>query len=443
MNDEAVRRPIRLVVSDDLERSRLTVFFRLVLAIPHLFWISLWGIAAGAVAFVMWLAILFEGRAPGTLHRFVASYVRYTVHVGAYVNLAAGPYPGFTGQTAYPVDVEIDPPARQSRRSAAFRIVVALPALLLATVLGGSIGTGLPSAAQSSGSDWRVTSGSAAGVALTCAFLGWFAGVARGRMPRGLRDLVSYCLGYGAQTLGYLLLLTDRYPSSDPSLVAPPQRLPPHPVTIRVEDDLARSRLTVFFRLLLAIPHMLWLTLWTIVVVPAVILAWVAALVIGRVPAPLHRFLAAWIRYSSHVTAFVYLVGGPFPGFVGAEGSYPIRIAIDPAARQRRLVTLFRLVLGVPAFLVAGALGGALLVVAVLGWWYALVRGRMPEGLRNLGASCVRYSAQTYAYALLVTDRYPYAAPVLHDAPPDEEPALVPATAGPPELSRSAEAEPA
>jgi len=31
-----------------------------------------------------------------------------------------------------------------------------------------------------------------------------------------------------------------------------------HPVRLTVEDDYVRSRLTVFFRLLLAIPHLIW-----------------------------------------------------------------------------------------------------------------------------------------------------------------------------------------
>ncbi len=34
--------PIRLVVTDDLQRNRLTSFFRLILAIPHLIWLALW-----------------------------------------------------------------------------------------------------------------------------------------------------------------------------------------------------------------------------------------------------------------------------------------------------------------------------------------------------------------------------------------------------------------
>jgi hypothetical protein len=85
------------------------------------------------------------------------------------------------------------------------------------------------------------------------------------------------------------------------------------------------------------------------------------------------------------------------------------------------LTILFRFFLAVPAVIVASALGGVAFVLALLVWWYALVTARMPEGMRNLGVTCLRYSGQTYAYALLVTDRYPYAAPVLRQAEPEPE----------------------
>ena len=73
--------------------------------------------------------------------------------------------------------------------------------------------------------------------------------------------------------------------------------------------------------------------------------------------------------------AFVTMVGGPFPGFEGRQGSYPVDIEIDPPEPQRRLVTLARLVLALPALLLAGALQNALLAVAVLGWFAGLFAG--------------------------------------------------------------------
>ena len=46
----------------------------------------------------------------------------------------------------------------------------------------------------------------------------------------------------------------------------------------------------------------------------------------------------------------------------------------------------------------------------------------VPQGMRNLGVASLRYSAQTYAYWLLVTGRYPHASPVLRDPGPGPEP---------------------
>jgi hypothetical protein len=61
--------------------------------------------------------------------------------------------------------------------------------------------------------------------------------------------------------------------------------------------------------------------------------------------------------------------------------------------------------------MVSGALGTSAFVAAILSWFYALVRGQVPKGLRNLGAFALRYAAQTYGYLALLTDRYPYSGP--------------------------------
>ena len=178
-----------------------------------------------------------------------------------------------------------------------------------------------------------------------------------------------------------------------------------------VTDDLRRSRLLALFRLPLAIPHIVWLLLWAVVVLPTVLLTWLCALVIGRAPRPFHRFISAYLRYSTHLWAFLFLVGNPFPGFVGKPGSYPVDLELGPNEPQKRLVTLFRFLLAVPALIVATGLAGALWTVGLLGWFVALFLGRMPDGLRNLGAYALRYSGQVYAYLYFVTARYPDSGP--------------------------------
>jgi len=358
---------------------------------------------------VLWLALVIEGKAPRTLQSFVGSYLRYFVHVTAYVHLAAGPYPPFGGGKSYPVDLDVDPSPRQRRRGVLARIVLVLPALVLSVFLGGGVGT-----YDYSWFSWVVLSAS---VSVTAAILAWFSSLLLGRTPRGLRDLGAYCIGYTVQVLGYFLLVTDRYPTTNPALILPEAELPLHPVRLELRDRRERSRLIVLFRILLVSPHLIWLLGWGALALLAVVVAWPVALVIGRVPSPLHRFMAAWVRYSTHVWAFLFVIGGPFPGFVGATGSYPVDIAIEPPQRQRRLVTVFRLVLVYPTIVLGVPLMLVVWMIGIFGWWAALISGRMPEGLRNLGAVSLRYSAQINAYVFLLTDRYPFFSPAMQDRP--------------------------
>ncbi|HEU0304337.1 MAG TPA: DUF4389 domain-containing protein, partial [Gaiellaceae bacterium] len=301
MESAAPSHPIRLVVSDDLRRSRLTVFFRLLLSIPHLFWVGLLSTVVFVLVVINWFATLFKGRSPEGIHDFLAGYLRYWIHVQAYVLLAGNPFPAFfvgSRTRDYPIDLEIDAPARQSRWKTVFRLFLGLPALVLA---GGA----------------GYASSGLFALAMTAAFLVWFAALVRGRSPRGLRDIAAWGIGYGAQTAAYLMLLTDRYPYTGPK--GHLAGLPPPEVSDRLpglanDDDGRRSRLTVLLRLPLAFPHIVWLVLWTVVALLAVIANWFATLAIGRSPRPLARFLTAYVRYTAHVTSFLYVAGNPFPG---------------------------------------------------------------------------------------------------------------------------------
>jgi len=179
--------PVGLVVTDDLKRSRLTVFFRLLLATPHFVWLELWGIAACVALLVAWLVALFTGRVPDGLHGFITSYLRYTTHVYAYLLLLADPFPPFSAQAGYPVDLRVEGPQDQGRVTVLFRLVLAIPALILASV-------------------FRT-------VNEVVAFLGWFYALFTGRMNGGMRDLSTWLLRYELQAYAYLFLLTGRYPS--------------------------------------------------------------------------------------------------------------------------------------------------------------------------------------------------------------------------------------
>jgi hypothetical protein len=185
--EERSPHPIRLVVTDDLRRNRLTVLFRILLVIPPVVWLAIWAIGAWLATVVAWFAGLFLGRVPDGLHSFIAGFVRYATHVNAYFSIAANPFPGFTGSAGYPIEVEIAPAAQQNRLTILFRMILAIPALIVLYVLNL--------------------------VAQLVMVLAWFYALFTGRLAKGLHDVLVYWLRYQAQTYGYLGLLTSRYPS--------------------------------------------------------------------------------------------------------------------------------------------------------------------------------------------------------------------------------------
>ena len=84
---------------------------------------------------IAWFVALFTGRLPEGLHEFIARYLRALTHLSSYLLLLANPWPPFGGAPgAYPVDLRVDPAAPQSRLTVFFRLLLAIPALLLCYV---------------------------------------------------------------------------------------------------------------------------------------------------------------------------------------------------------------------------------------------------------------------------------------------------------------------
>jgi D-xylose transport system permease protein len=177
---------ISLVVSDDLKRTRLTVLFRYFRYLPLAVWFLAWSVAVLGVVLAAWVAGIVTGRVPQRLHDFVARYARYQLRASSYLFLAADPFPGFTSASTYPVDLEVSPPVRQRRWTIALRPILAIPAYLLSALFLVLI--------------------------LLVAIPAWFVSLALGRTIAPFRDQTLFCLAYQMQTLGYVLLLTERYP---------------------------------------------------------------------------------------------------------------------------------------------------------------------------------------------------------------------------------------
>jgi hypothetical protein len=174
-------------------------------------------------------------------------------------------------------------------------------------------------------------------------------------------------------------------------------------VRVTFDTDLRRRRLGVLFRLLLAIPAALVLSVWGLLAVPAVVVSWIVTLVRGRSPRGLHRFLRGYLRYWTQFGAWLNLVSGRYPRFRRRD-QHPVQVDA-PRVPQPRWLTLLRVVLALPFLVLGSVLNVVLGVVGIAAWFVALVRGRTTEGLRELGAFCVRYQVEVLAFVLLLTPR--------------------------------------
>ena len=180
---------VRLIDHDDLKRSRLTVLVRAFLVLPHLIWLTLYAGVALFVALANWIVTLIKGRSPQRMHRWLVRYLRYTVYVYSYLYVLANPYPPFHGdQRSYTIDLQVEGPDDQRRLVTAFLLVLVIPAFVLSWVLSQ--------------------------VLQVIALLAWVIAIFLGRIPRGMEQLGLYCLRYQTQVYAYLLVVTERYPTT-------------------------------------------------------------------------------------------------------------------------------------------------------------------------------------------------------------------------------------
>jgi hypothetical protein len=185
--------------------------------------------------------------------------------------------------------------------------------------------------------------------------------------------------------------------------------VPTYPVTFEADYVEQRSRLTTFFRLLLAIPHYIVLAFWGIGVFFAVIAAWFVLLFTGRWPQGLYDFTARFLRYGTRVSAYTWLLADPYPPFSGGdEPSYPVRLHVGPPlAEYNRLKVLLRVFYFIPAYLIIYVMNVVVQLAGVAAWLVIVVTGRQPKGLQDVLGLCISYSSRAWALILLLTETYP------------------------------------
>jgi len=182
-----------------------------------------------------------------------------------------------------------------------------------------------------------------------------------------------------------------------------------YPVTFEADYIERRNRLTAFFRLILAIPLAIWLYVYGIVALIAIVIAWFAIVITGSYPRGLYEFTAGFTRFLARFTAYAALLCDPYPSFGGSDDpAYPVRMHFaGPLEHYSRLKTFFRIILAIPILVVRYVMNLMLEIGAIAAWFVILVTGKMPRGLFDLMVLANSYMARSDAYVALLTETYP------------------------------------
>lgn len=208
---------------------------------------------------------------------------------------------------AHPVDVEVVPAlTRRNRLTCAFRFILAIPHMLL---VGGPMAFAFSWMAGSEGEprfEWG-SAGVLGAVAAVIAVIAWFAIVFGVAFPPGLWRLSAFYLHWRVRAVAYLMLLRDEYPpfgeGSYPAFLTLP------------EPSAPRDRVTVAFRIILVLPHLLVLWVLGIAWAIATIIAWFAILFTGDYPRRLYEFSVGVLRWTARVEAYFLLLRDEYPPF--------------------------------------------------------------------------------------------------------------------------------
>jgi hypothetical protein len=194
-----------------------------------------------------------------------------------------------------------------------------------------------------------------------------------------------------------------------------------YPVSFDVEPQTGdRNRLTVAFRFILAIPHMLLVggpgfgigigsnrtgVLGTVAGVAAII-NWFMIVFKGRASEGLLSLQQYYLRWRARALAYEALLRDEYPPF--GDGDYPVSADFPAVSEDRNRWTVgFRFFLVIPQAIVLFFVLIAWMVTAIIGWFAVLFTRRYPDGLWQFGLGAMRWALRVEAYMLLLRDEYP------------------------------------
>jgi hypothetical protein len=168
-------------------RNRLTCAIRIIWALPQLLALLVVNFVAFFAIIAAWFVALVTGRVGPGLREFIVGILRWDMRVEGYLYFLTDAYPPYSIEEveSYPIRLGIPPEQELNRLAVLFRIFIAIPAWIVASVLGSGL--------------FIVSIGS------------WFMLLVTGELPRPLFEATRIVIRYQARFYAYLGLLTPEY----------------------------------------------------------------------------------------------------------------------------------------------------------------------------------------------------------------------------------------
>ena len=191
-----------------------------------------------------------------------------------------------------------------------------------------------------------------------------------------------------------------------------------YPVTLTYAPDEGQSRIWgiplvgIIVRSVLCIPQAIVLGVLGLLMYVVAFVNWIPILVNGRQAAWICTLAGGTFRMSTRVSAYILLMTGAYPPF-WIEGEHPVNFSLEPGEEQNRLWGipllgfLVRLVLLIPHVIALSILGIVVGILALFTWVPVLLNGRTGDWVLRWIGGFYRWSARVYAYAFLLTAKYP------------------------------------
>jgi hypothetical protein len=138
-------------------------------------------------------------------------------------------------------------------------------------------------------------------------FIAWFGILITGNYPEGLWSFAKTVLTWQARVGAYTGLMRDEYPPFSTS--------DSYPVTFDLDYPEHLSRLMIFIKWLLVIPHLIVLYFLSIVASFITFIAFFAILFTKRYPESLFNFTVGYQRWSYRVQTYYMLMTDDYPPF--------------------------------------------------------------------------------------------------------------------------------